>query len=169
MVEQFFSNIFSNGTRFVCWIIGAIWGLLSPTIPFALICLFAIILDCISAWKLGRRVAKKHPQEAKNADKLKSEDASKMAYTLLIIYACTFLGWLIDKFMYPFVDLYLANFISGGFCMVQLLSILENESSCNGARWAKVLQKVLVDKTARHLNVEPGDLTGTEEEADGKS
>ena len=81
-----------------------------------------------------------------------------MFYILLIVWACTFLGWLIDDFMYPFVDLYLANFISSGFCLVQLISILENESSCNDARWAKVLQKVLVNKAARHLEIDPEDL-----------
>ena len=81
-----------------------------------------------------------------------------MFYTICVVYACTVLGWLIDTYMYPFAELYLANFISGGFCLVQLLSILENESSCNEAGWAKVLQKVLVNKAARHLDISEDDL-----------
>lgn len=91
-----------------------------------------------------------------------------MFYTLCIIYACTVLGWLIDTKMYPFVDLYLANFISGGFCLVQLLSVLENESSCNTARWAKVLQKVLVNKAARHLDISEEDLKESNKEDYGR-
>ena len=90
-----------------------------------------------------------------------------MFYTLCIVYSCTVLGWLIDTYMYPFIDLYLANFISGGFCLVQLLSIFENESSFNNARWAKVLQKVLVNKAARHLDLNEADLKAKEQD-DGR-
>ena len=97
--------------------------------------------------------------EAKTDDyKFRSNYARRMFYTLCVVYACTVLGWLIDTRMFPFADLYIASFISGGFCLVQLLSILENESSCNEARWAKVLQRVLVNKAARHLDIEPEDL-----------
>lgn len=155
-----------HASRFFVWMLGALWGLLQPTIPFAAICLFAIMLDCLSAWRLSARVRKTNPKA--NDGKFKSEYARRMFATLLIVYCATLLGYLIDTYIYPFVDLYLANWISGGFAMVQLLSILENESSCNQARWAKVLQKVLVNKAARHFDVNPEDLTGNDEPAEGK-
>lgn len=158
MLIEFFRHTFSTGYRFLFWIIGALWGLLQPTIPFAGIVGFAIVLDCITAWRLSKRVKKQNPKAKEDDGKFKSQYARRMFYTLLIVWACTFLGWLIDDFMYPFVDLYLANFISSGFCLVQLISILENESSCNDARWAKVLQTVLVNKAARHLEIDPEDL-----------
>lgn len=160
---EFFRNIYDHASRLACWIIGALWGLFQPTIPFALICLFAIALDCFTAYRLGKRVAKKNPKAKTDDGKFRSSYARRMFYTLLIVFGCTWLGYLIDEYMYPFGKLYLANFISGGFCLVQLVSILENESSENDARWAKVLQKVLVNKAARHLDIKPEDLTGEEE------
>lgn len=165
-IKSFFEGIFNFGSRVVLFVVGAVWGLLEPTIPFAGICLFAILMDCFTAYRLGRRVKKQKPNLAADEAKFRSSYARRMFYTLCIIYACTVLGWLIDTYMYPFVDLYLANFISGGFCLVQLLSILENESSCNDAHWAKVLQKVLVNKAARHLEIDAEDLISTKD--DGK-
>ena len=47
--------------------------------------------------------------------------------------------------------------IAFAFCMIQLVSVLENMSSCNNAKWAKLLQKILIDKTARHLDYNVGD------------
>lgn len=167
-IKLFFEGIFSYGSRISLFIIGAIWGLLEPTIPFAGICIFAIILDCITAYRLGKRVKSLNKSTTVDEAKFRSKYARRMFYTLCIIYACTVLGWLIDTKIYPFVDLYLANFISGGFCLVQLLSVLENESSCNTARWAKVLQKVLVNKAARHLDISEKDLTGKEQEDNGR-
>ncbi len=166
-IKSFFEGIFNFGSRVVLFVVGAVWGLLEPTIPFAGICLFAILMDCFTAYRLGRRVKKQKPNLAADEAKFRSSYARRMFYTLCIIYACTVLGWLIDTYMYPFVDLYLANFISGGFCLVQLLSILENESSCNDARWAKVLQKVLVNKATRHLEIDAEDLISKKDD-DGK-
>lgn len=163
-IKLFFEGIFSYGSRIFLFIIGAFWGLLEPTIPFAGICIFAIILDCITAYRLGKRVKSLNKSTTVDEAKFRSKYARRMFYTLCIIYACTVLGWLIDAKMYPFVDLYLANFISGGFCLVQLLSVLENESSCNTARWAKVLQKVLVNKAARHLDISEEDLKESNKE-----
>ena len=157
-LKTFFEGLFGYASRVLLFIVGAVWGLVEPTIPFAGICLFAILIDCLTAWRLGKRVKKQNPKATPDEAKFRSSYARRMFYTLCVVYACTVLGWLIDAHMFPFVELYLASFISGGFCLVQLLSILENESSCNDARWAKVLQKVLVNKAARHLDIDPEDL-----------
>ena len=157
-VKNFFEGVFGYGSRIALFLIGALWGLIEPTIPFAGICLFAILIDCLTAWRLGRRVKKLNPKAKTDDYKFRSNYARRMFYTLCVVYSCTVLGWLIDTYMYPFAELYLANFISGGFCLVQLLSILENESSCNEAGWAKVLQKVLVNKAARHLDISEENL-----------
>ena len=157
-VKAFFEGLFSYGSRLSLFVVGAVWGVVEPTIPFAGICLFAILVDCFTAYRLGKRVKAQNPSAKRDDAKFRSSYARRMFYTLCIVYACTVLGWLIDTYMYPFVDLYIANFISGGFCLVQLLSILENESSCNNAQWAKVLQRVLVNKAARHLEIDKEDL-----------
>ena len=169
-LKHFFEGLFGYASRVVIFLAGAVWGLVEPTIPFAGICLFAILLDCLTAWRLGKRVKMQNPEAKTDDYKFRSNYARRMFYTLCVVYACTVLGWLIDTRMFPFADLYIASFISGGFCLVQLLSILENESSCNEAGWAKVLQKVLVNKAARHLDISEDDLqdlTGKDRD-DGK-
>ena len=62
--------------------------------------------------------------------------------------------------------LHLANYLAAIYCGVQLVSILENESTCNGAPWARVMQRIVADKTERHFNVKLTDLMkeATEEE-----
>lgn len=36
----------------------------------------------------------------------------------------------------------------------EIWSSLENESSCNGKKWAKLLQEIMVDKTERHFDID---------------
>ena len=45
-----------------------------------------------------------------------------------------------------------AHFRAAIYCAVQFVSILENESTCNGAAWARVVQKIVADKTDRHFD-----------------
>ena len=52
----------------------------------------------------------------------------------------------------------LTKVAAGAICFWQLWSILENESSCNGSKWAKILQRVLVDKTSRHFDIDLSEL-----------
>lgn len=36
--------------------------------------------------------------------------------------------------------------------------MLENESSCNDAKWAKIAQRIMVDKTERHFDIDLHEL-----------
>ena len=54
--------------------------------------------------------------------------------------------------------LHLANYLAALYCGVQFVSILENESTCNGSAWARVMQKIVADKTERHFNVKLNEL-----------
>jgi hypothetical protein len=56
------------------------------------------------------------------------------------------------------LDIPLPKIFAGIVIFWQLWSILENESSCSSANWAKVLQKIMVDKTSRHFDVDLSDL-----------
>lgn len=144
--------------KFVMYIIGAIGGFLAPMFPFLLVCTFAIVFDCLTAWQLAGRVKRKTKNG--NDGKFKSSHALRMFNTMFVVFGVVMLSYMVDKLLMPDIDLYLANVTSAVFCMVQLVSILENVSSCNNARWAEILQKVLVDKTKRHLDI---DLTDNKE------
>jgi hypothetical protein len=52
----------------------------------------------------------------------------------------------------------LTNIVAGAVCFWQVWSMLENESSCNNARWAKIAQRILVDKTERHFDIDLREL-----------
>lgn len=146
-------NIGDYIARFFMFLFGGIIGLLQPTIPFALVCVFAIFLDSISAWRLAKRLKKKYKHVPSHLihDKYESGKAFAMFNTLLIVYGVIVLGYCIDTIMFPFLDMKLPNFLSGAFCLYEILSILENESSENNQSWAKFLQKFLVNKASRHI------------------
>lgn len=139
--------------KYALVLVAAIVAYIEPTIPYLMICTIAIIFDVVSAWDLGRRVKKAYP-ERKDEAKFTSSAASKVLTSMFRIYAVVFLAHIIDVHLITFVDMYLANIVSAVFCVIQGTSILENISSCNGERWAKILQKVLIDKTSRHLDIE---------------
>lgn len=146
---------------------GAAIGYLKPTIPFALICLAAVALDCYSAFQLSKRVRKKYPDA--NDGKFKSKYANRVFNTIIKVYALIVLAYFIDRIIIPTENgLYLPNIVAGMFCFVQVWSFLENESSENNANWARVLQRIMVNKAERHFNLPLNDVFKTGDEKQTK-
>lgn len=135
---------------------GALVALLQPTLPFIVICTIAILCDCYTAWSLSRRVKKKYP--GSNDGKFKSNYAGRVFVTLIKVYALTVLAFLIETYIFEGLPVKLANIVAGAVCFWQVWSMLENESSCNDAKWAKIAQRILVDKTERHFDVDLSEL-----------
>lgn len=137
----------------------ALLAFLEPTVPFVAILFFAIMADMITAWDLAKRVKKLHPSRA--SGKFQSRFAHRIWDSFWKIYLVIVLVWVVETYILTFVHLYLTNICAAIFCAFQVFSMLENISSANGKPWAKIMQKVLVDKTTRHfdLNVLPIDDT----------
>lgn len=133
-------------------IAGMVLAILEPTVPYIIVCTIAVFFDCYTAWSLSHRVKKKFP--GANDGKFKSNYAGRVFVTLIKIYAIIVLAFLIDKYVLIDFSLHLPNIIAGAICFWQLWSILENESSCNESSWAKVAQRVLIDKTERHFDID---------------
>lgn len=148
--------------KYVVSVSGAICALLEPAVPFILICTFAVICDCYTAWALSRRVKKKYP--GVNDGKFKSNYAGRVFVTLLKVYALTALVFLIENFIFEGLPVKLANIVAGAVCFWQIWSMLENESSCNDAKWAKIAQRIMVDKTERHFDVDLHELKDEQKE-----
>lgn len=148
MKDKLFGWLFS--------VAGGVVAYLRPTVPYMLICVLAVAVDCYTAWSLSRRAAKRYPGKADG--KFKSHHAMQVFGSLLKICALIALVHLIDAVIFPEVSLHLSNVVAGMFCFAQVWSVLENESSLNDAAWAKVLQRFMVDKTERHLNVKLSDI-----------
>lgn len=144
---------------------GALVALLQPTVPFIIICTIAILFDCYTAWSLSRRVKKKYP--GANDGKFKSRYAGRVFVTLIKVYALTILAYLVQTFILEGIPIKLANIVAAAVCFWQVWSMLENESSCNDAKWAKIAQRILVDKTERHFDIDLSELK--EDKEDGES
>lgn len=140
-------------------VIGGIAAYFEPAIPFGIICTVAVLFDCLSAYMLCRRVHRRHlGRQASAAAYFTSAKMKNVFATLLRIYSLIVLAFLVDAYIFTFVDMYLANIVAGAFCFCQIWSILENESSENDATWAKLLQKIMIDKASRHLDIDLSDL-----------
>lgn len=83
--------------------------------------------------------------------------------TLLKAYALIIMAFMIQQHITDSWPIDLTKVAAGAICFWQLWSILENESSCNGSKWARMLQKILVDKTSRHFDIDLSELKPKEE------
>lgn len=129
------------------------FAVLEKSIQFLAPCLIAVLVDIWTAYLLGRRVHKKHPKKADG--KFKSEFKNRVLYTLITFFSCILLAGYVDLLIFRSLDADIAiRFVTGIFLGYEAWSILENASSCNGAKWAKVLQKIMVDKAERHFNID---------------
>lgn len=148
-------NSQSDVSKFVLSVLLIIWNQFHPTLALFFVCAFAVLLDCITAWRLNRRIRAKFTKDVADG-KLKSEPMKKMFGDLCIVFGCIYLASKVDATVLPQLHgLYLANYIAAVFCAVEFISILENESSCNGAIWAKWMQLIVADKTNRHIIITP--------------
>lgn len=160
-------------TRIIAAVCGLAWCYIEPSLNYIGVCFFALVLDCYTAWRCNRRIysryreaIKKDPR-CKMDGKLRSRKMAKMVQDFSVLIMAIFLATFVDRVILNYMDpLHLANYISALYCGVQFVSILENESTCNGARWASVMQKIVADKTERHFNIKLKDLM--QEEADIK-
>lgn len=164
-MTELFKTIIPNYGRYCMSTFGALVALLQPTVPFIIICTIAILFDCYTAWSLSRRVKKKYP--GANDGKFKSRYAGRVFVTLIKVYALTILAYLVQTFILEGLPIKLANIVAAAVCFWQVWSMLENESSCNDAKWAKIAQRILVDKTERHFDIDLSELK--EDKEDGES
>ena len=158
-------EIMNNIGRSLFSLLGAVVAVLEPALPYIVICTLAVLYDCYTAWSLSRRVKRAHPERIRDG-KFKSHNAGKAIVTLIKVYALIVLAYLMQVHIIGnALPIDLTKVAAGTVCFWQLWSILENESSCNGAKWAKVAQKVLVDKTERHFDIDLSEMEDKEDEA----
>ena len=150
-------TLFLNSTgRSLFSVIGGVIALFRPTFPFILVCTLMVLADVYTAWSLSRRVKRKFPNA--NDGKFKSIYFGRVFMTLIKIYVLIILSFLMETYIFEGLQIKLVNITAGAVCFWQLWSMLENESSCSDEKWARVLQKVLVDKTARHFDIDLSEL-----------
>ena len=138
---------------------GAVTTALAPTVPYLILCTVAVLADCLSAWLLSRRVKKAYPADTnKETGKFNSFHFGKTLWTLLCVYALLIFAFFLEQYVTSALPFDALKVAAGAVIFWQGWSILENASSCNGAKWARILQKIMVDKTERHLDIDLSDL-----------
>lgn len=127
---------------------------LAPTLPLIGICTAMVAADCLTAWRLSRRVARTRPG-APDAGKFSSHKFGRTITALIKIYASLLLAHGVDTAIFDsrplFFGLTVTKLVAAAVVLWQLLSILENEASYSDNRWAAPLRRHLIDKTTRHL------------------
>ena len=145
--ERFYQLIFSVGS--------AVVTALSPTLPYILLCTAAVLMDCWTAWQLDKRVRKAYPEKtSKNSGKFKSSHFGSVLITLLQVYMLLIFAHFLYIYVTESLSFNALKLAAGLVIGWQLWSCLENISSCNGAKWALILQQVMVDKTERHFDID---------------
>lgn len=140
-----------------CYILTTLANLLyafEPIMAFLALCMLALFGDVYTAYRLNRRAAKLHPE--KSNGKFTSKKFEKVLTTFCKLLFMLYLASGMDALVIQGDHFFAVRIVTLIFCVGQVWSILENESSSKDGKWAKVLQKVMIDKTTRHFDLEPG-------------
>lgn len=138
--------------KLIAALLGIVWASVEPTLPYAFLCVFAVLLDCLTAWRLNRRIKRLSPEATDG--KLKSSHMSKMITDLLVVWLCMLLANGVDQqILGHFGNLHLAQYVAAIFILTTAVSIAENESTAKNSTWARLLQKIVASKLSRHTDI----------------
>lgn len=91
-------NTLSDIFRALFSCIGVVLAILEPTLPYILICTLLILADCYTAWQLGKRVKKEHPDRVRmDSHKFASSHFGKVLITLLKSYFLIIVAYFIQR------------------------------------------------------------------------
>jgi hypothetical protein len=132
---------------------GILGVVIDKSVPLAVVCTGLVVADCVSAWMLSRRVARRVARAAPDAGKFSSRKVARVFRTLARVYGLLLAATAVDVVILKSESFEVSRFAAGAVCFWQALSILENEASLNDSPWAKVARRYLIDKAARHIGV----------------
>lgn len=143
--------------------LGWLVGEFHPTFPLIIVAIIFIVYDAWTAYSLDKRVKKKYPDKTQRREAKFTSFAFGKVITQTIPkrLALILLAFLVEHWVFLHVTIPLSYIVTGVICFEQAWSIMENESSCRNdadSRFWKWLQKIMVDKTARHFDVDLNDL-----------
>lgn len=132
--------------------------------PLAVLCFVLVIIDCITSWRLACRLR----QQGKSSGKFRSDKFGRAVIEMsIVIPVALLIAHFVQLYIFEGSNFHLPQITAGVICFWQVWSILENISSGDrDATWARVLQKVMIDKAERHLDI---DLTDFKQNVDEKT
>ncbi len=139
-----------------CLLAGVISNALLSIAPLAVLCFSLVLIDCITSWRLAVRLKK----QGKSSGKFRSDKFGRAVIEMAIIIPTALLvAHFVQLYIFEGSNVHLPQITAGVICFWQIWSILENISSGNrDAAWAKILQKVMIDKAERHLDINLDDM-----------
>lgn len=152
--------------------LGWLVGEFEPAFPLAVVMVVFVLYDAWTAYKLDERARVAFPDKAKRKEaKFTSFAFSKVIReTIPKRLWLVFLAFLCEHWVFIHVTLPLSYIVTGAICFEQAWSILENESSCrpdNESRLFRMLKRVMVDKTERHLDITADEFTNENDTNNG--
>ncbi len=136
-------------------IYAGMFAAIENAIPAFIPCLIVTVLDIYSAWDLSKRVHKKYPDRSDG--KFKSEYKYRIFKTMIIIFSLLIVAHYVDSYI-PIANKLAVPFTVCMFFFYQFWSILENWSSENDNKMAKVFQRIMVNKAERHFGINMPEL-----------
>ncbi|MDE6396839.1 MAG: phage holin family protein [Muribaculaceae bacterium] len=128
-----------------------ITGALVAIAPMLFILWMLIIIDFITARRLGRRLVRSGAITPDRA-RLSSQRLGRLVGTLSRTFVTLLLSAMADTAIFSFHGYATLPFVATFLVLWQTISILENEAASNPASWAALARRILIDKTRRHLD-----------------
>ena len=153
-------RVFEYVSLFIGGAVGWLVGKFEPAFPLIIIATLFVLYDAWSAYELDKRVHQMYPQKTKRTQaKFMSYKFRNVIPTLIERFVIILLAYCVERWVFVHIDVPVSYIAAGVVCAEQLLSIAENKASCRlpgdkHARVWKLLAKVLIDKTARHFDVD---------------
>ena len=153
---------------FLGGLVGWLVEILRPTFPLFVVAMAFICYDAWTAFQLDKRAKAKYPDrtsrhEAKFTSFAFGNVVRKTIPERLIVIL---LAWMAETFVFVHVSIPLSYIATGIILFEQAWSAMENNSSCRSeeeSRFWRMLQRIMVDKTARHFDTEFPELVTDEQ------
>lgn len=152
-------KIFEWLTLTIGGIVGWVVGRFEPAFPLIVIATLFVLYDAWSAYELDKRVHIMYPKQKREKAKFMSYKFRQVIPTLIERFVIILLAYCVERWVFVHISVPVSYIAAGVVCAEQMLSIAENKASCRlpgdkHARIWKLLAKVLIDKTARHFDID---------------
>ncbi len=117
--------------------------------PMLFILWILVIIDFITARRLGRRLVRAGTITPDRA-RLSSQRLGRLVGTLPRTFVTLLLSAMADTAIFSCHGYATLPFVATFLVLWQTISILENEAAANPASWASLARRILIDKTRRH-------------------
>lgn len=132
-------------------VIGGLYVAFEASTLYWGLCFLIILIDVLSAYRLGRRLHRKYPTRCDG--KFKSEYKNRILFTILIVLLAIMAGYMVDTIVIKDGTNISQKSVMFIFIFYEGWSVLENSSSESDNPVAKILQRVMVNKAERHFNI----------------